>query len=95
MKKSILSIIFIILFTAVIPEAKSETVSTNGSASVVSLLFGKSANKPAKNQRVKKRKIKKVVRKVARVYRAGKTDRNSIKTSRKIQRQATRIINIF
>ncbi len=95
MKKIILSIICIIVFTSVAPEAKSEPMSAANSAGIVNILFGKSENKSAQSKRIKKRKIKKVVRKVARVYRKGKTDRKAIKKSRKIQRQATRVINIF
>lgn len=95
MKKSIFSLIFLFLFAAVLPEARSETATNTISSSVISLLFGKSENSSSRSIRVKKRKIKKVVRKVARVYRKGKTDRSKIKKSRKIQRQARRIINIF
>jgi len=92
MKKIIFSVIIVFLITAVMPEARSETSTSILSPSVISLVFGKSS---ARNKQTKKRKIKKVVRKVARVYRKGKTDRSSIKKSRKIQRQARRIINIF
>jgi hypothetical protein len=96
MNKSIFSIIFVFLIAAVMPEARSETSTSTSSNGVISFLFGKSeSNSSAGSKRLKKRKIKKVVRKVARVYRKGKTDRSSIKKSRKIQRQARRIINIF
>lgn len=96
MKKKIFSVIFVFLIAAVMPEASSETSASPISSSVISLVFGKSAsNSSAQNKRVKKRKIKKVVRKVGRVYRKGKTDRSSIKKSRKIQGQARRIINIL
>lgn len=86
----------VFLIAAVMPEARSVTSASPLSNSVISLVFGKSlSHSSARNKRVKKRKIKKAVRKVARVYRKGKTDRSSIKKSRKIQRQARRIINIF
>lgn len=95
MKKSIFCIILIVLFSSIAPEAKSETTVKNSSTGLIHLFLSKNDNSSAQNKRVKKRKIKKVVRKVARVYRQGKTDRSKIKKSRKIQRQARRIINIF
>ncbi len=95
MKKCIFSIILVLLISAIAPEAKSETIVKNSSTGLIHLLLSKNDNSSAQSKRVKKRKIKKVVRKVARVYRSGKTDRSKIKKSRKIQRQARRIINIF
>lgn len=95
MKKIIFSLIFVFLFAAVLPEARSETVTNTSSNSVLSFLFGNNEASSTKSKQVKKRKLKKVVRKVARVYRKGKSDRSKIKKSRKIQRQARRIINIF
>ncbi|WP_411275552.1 hypothetical protein [Daejeonella sp.] len=96
MKKRTFTLIFVFLIAAVMPEARSETSTSIISTSVINLVFGKSiSNSSARSKQVKKRKIKKVVRKVARVYRKGKTDRTSIKKSRKIQRQARRIINVF
>jgi chromosomal replication initiation ATPase DnaA len=93
MNKSIFSIIFLLLFTALIPAAKSETVSNQNLKELVQQLLG--AKSQSGNSRVKKKKLKKIVRKTARVYRSVKTDSESKKKSRKIQRKARRIINIF
>ncbi|MHB1179888.1 MAG: hypothetical protein ACYCZO_16350 [Daejeonella sp.] len=95
MKNGIFSIIIIFLLTAVVPEAKSESVTTNSSKDLIHLLLGKSEGGRSVSKRVKKRKLKKAVRKVARVYRNVKPDRQSKKKSRKTQRKARRIINIF
>lgn len=93
MKKSIFSIIFILLLTTVMPLAKSETVVKVNAKELIQLLTA--GKNKASNTRLKKRKLKKVVRKAARVYRKVKSDRESRKKSRKYQRKARRIINIF
>ena len=94
MNKSIFTIVFLILFTALIPIAKSETVSNRIAVKeLVQHLLG--AKSKSTNSRQKKKKLKKIVRKTARVYRSVKTDSESRKKSRKIQRKARRIINIF
>lgn len=94
MKKSVFSLIILFLLATVIPEGRMEAAA-NPTSTVIDLLVGKSKSTSEKSKRLKKRKLKKVVRKVARVYRKGKTDRSKIKKSRKIQRKARRIINIF
>jgi len=94
MNKSIFSIIFLLLFTAIIPVAKSEIVSNRTTVKeLVQHLIG--AKSQSTNSRQKKKKLKKIIRKTARVYRSVKTDSESRKKSRKIQRKARRIINIF
>ncbi|SDM85892.1 hypothetical protein SAMN05421813_12611 [Daejeonella rubra] len=93
MKKSIFSIIFLLLFTALIPAAKSETFSNRNVKELVQQLLG--AKSQSNNSRVKKKKLKKIVRKTARIYRSVKTDSDSRKKSRNIQKKARRIINIF
>jgi chromosomal replication initiation ATPase DnaA len=94
MNKSIFSIIFLLLFTALIPAAKSETFSNRNTVTeLVQHLLG--AKSESTSSRQKKKKLKKIVRKTARVYRSVKTDSESRKKSRKIQRKARRIINIF
>jgi hypothetical protein len=95
MKKITILLIITICFASLAPEAKGESLSTAKSASITYILLGKNGSVSSQSSRVKKRTAKKLIRKVARVYRTGKTDRNAIKKSRKIQRQATRIINIF
>jgi len=94
MNKSIFPIIFLLLFTALIPAANSETVSNrNTIKEIVQHLLG--AKSESTSSRQKKKKLKKIVRKTARFYRSVKTDSESRKKSRKIQRKARRIINIF
>jgi len=94
MNKSIFSIIFLLVFTAIIPAANSETLSNQNSVKeLVQHLIG--VKSQSTNSRQKKKKLKKIVRKTARVYRSVKTDSESRKKSRKIQRKARRIINIF
>lgn len=95
MKKTILSIIFILLLTAVMPEAKSESVASTNSKELIQLLLRSNESGRASGKFFKKRKLKKAIRKVARVYRQVKPDRENRKKSRKLQRKARRIINIF
>ena len=95
MKKTILSIIFILLLTAVMPEAKSESVASINSKELIQLLLRSNESGRASGKFFKKRKLKKAIRKVARVYRKVKPDRENRKKSRKLQRKARRIINIF
>jgi hypothetical protein len=93
MKKLLFSIIFIMLFSVVIPEIKAEKVNTKNSRELVSLLLNEGNN--SKSIKVKRKKLKKIVRKAGRVYRTVKTDKDDRKKSRKIQRTARRLINIF
>ena len=95
MKKSIFTIVFIVLITAVIPPAKSETLSVRHQSELVHLLIGKKDAGKSGERRLNKRKLKRAVRKAARIYREIKTDRESKQKSRNVQRKARRIINIF
>lgn len=95
MKKTIFSIIFILLLTSVMPEVKSESVASTNSTELIQILLRKNESGRASGKFFKKRKLKKAVRKVARVYREVKPDRENRKKSRKMQRKARRIINIF
>ena len=95
MKKTILSIIFILLLTSIMPEAKSESVASINSKELIQLLLRSNESGRASGKFFKKRKLKKAIRKVARVYRKVKPDRENRKKSRKLQRKARRIINIF
>ena len=93
MKKSIISIIFILLLTAVLPAAKSEPLATRNVTELIQFLItGK--NNTAKSGLTRK-KLKKIIRKAGRVYRTVKPGSENRKKSRKIQRKARRIINIF
>lgn len=94
MKKSIFTIIVIVLLTSVVPAAKSETQYANHKREVTELLSKKQGANLAESF-LKKRKLKKVVRKTGKVYRKIKSDRDSKKKSRKLQRTVRGIINIF
>lgn len=92
MKKSIFSIIFILLLTSILPAAGSETVATRNAKELIQLLITK---KNSVDNRVKRKKLKKVVRKAGRMYRTVKPGSDNRKKSRIVQRKARRIINIF
>jgi len=93
MKKLLFSIIFIMLFSIVLPEAKAENISTRNANELIHLLLNKGNN--TKNTKYTRKKLKKIVRKAGRVYRTVKKDPDSRKKSRKVQRTARRLINIF
>ncbi len=93
MKKLLFSIIFILLFSVVIPEAKAEKAHTRNAKELIQLLLNKGNN--SKNAKFTRKKLKKIVRKAGRVYRTVKKDPDSRKKSRKVQRTARRLINIF
>jgi hypothetical protein len=93
MKKLLFSIIFIMLFSVVVPEAKAEKVSKSNAKELIQLLLNKGNN--SKNAKFTRKKLKKIVRKAGRVYRTVKKDPDSRKKSRKVQRTARRLINIF
>ena len=93
MKKLLFSIIFILLFSSVAPEARAGNVTTGSAKDLIHLLFN-SGNKES-GQKFNRKKLKKIVRKAGRVYRTVKQDRDSRMKSRKVQRTARRIINIF
>lgn len=93
MKKLLFSIIFIMLFSVVVPEAKAEKVSTRNTKELIQLLLSKGNN--SKSAKLTRKKLKKIVRKAGRVYRSVKKDSDSRKKSRKVQRTARRLINIF
>lgn len=93
-EKSIFTIIVIVLLTSVVPAAKSETQNANHKREVTELLSKKQGANLAESL-LKKRKLKKVVRKTGKVYRKIKSDRDSKKKSRKLQRTVRGIINIF
>ncbi|MDP3467905.1 MAG: hypothetical protein Q8S11_06190 [Daejeonella sp.] len=93
MKKLLFSIIFIMLFSVVIPEAKAKTTNSKNTKELIQLLLKGDEN--TKSTKVKRKKLKKIVRKAGRVYRTVKKDPDSRKKSRKVQRTARRVINIF
>ncbi len=93
MKKLLFSIIFILLFSVVIPEAKAEKAHTRNANELIQLLLNKGNN--SKNAKFTRKKLKKIVRKAGRVYRTVKKNPDSRKKSRKVQRTARRLINIF
>jgi hypothetical protein len=93
MKKLLFSIIFIMLFSVVIPEAKAEKVNIKNTKELISFLLNEGNN--STSTKVKRKKLKKIVRKAGRVYRTVKTDKDNRKKSRKVQRTARRLINIF
>ena len=93
MKKLLFSIIFIMLFSVIIPEAKAEKANTRNAKELIQVLLNAGNN--SKSTKVKRKKLKKIVRKAGRVYRTVKQDPDSRKKSRKVQRTARRLINIF
>ncbi len=93
MKKLLLSIVFILLFSALVPEAKAEKISSRNAKELIQLLLNSKHN--TKGTKLTKKKLKKIVRKTARVYRKAEKDSDRRKKSRKIQRTARRLINIF
>jgi ABC-type transporter MlaC component len=93
MKKLLFSIIFIMLFSVVLPEAKAENTNTRNAKELIQLLLKKTEN--TSGSKSNRKKLKKIVRKAGRVYRTVKQDSDSRKKSRKVQRTARRIINIF
>mgnify|MGYP006891167291 FL=1 len=93
MKKLLFSIIFIMLFSVVVPEAKAEKVSTRNAKELIQLLFKGGNN--TNSTKFTRKKLKKIVRKAGRVYRTVKKNPDSRKKSRKVQRTARRLINIF
>jgi hypothetical protein len=93
MKKLLFSIIFITLFSVVIPETKAENVITKNAKELLNLVFTKGNN--PKSTKYTRKKLKKIIRKAGRVYRTVKTNKHSRKKSRKVQRTARRLISIF
>jgi len=93
MKKLLFSIIFIMLFSVVLPEAKAENTNTRNAKELIQLLLKKGGN--TSSSKFTRKKLKKIVRKAGRVYRTVKQNPDSRKKSRKVQRTARRIINIF
>jgi len=93
MKKLLFSIIFIMLFSVVLPEAKAEKANTRNAKELIQLLLKSGEN--TSSSKLNRKKLKKIVRKAGRVYRTVKQDSDSRKKSRKVQRTARRIINIF
>lgn len=93
MKKLLFSIIFIMLFSVVVPEAKADNASPSNAKELIQLLLNKGNN--SKNAKFTRKKLKKIVRKAGRVYRTVKKNPDSRKKSRKVQRTARRLINIF
>lgn len=93
MKKLLFPFILILLFSITTTTANAEIANSKNSTEFIQLL-NKSLNKNSVKH-IKKKKLKKVVRKAGRVYRSVKQDRNSKKKSRRVQRTAKMIINIF
>lgn len=91
MNKSIITLIFAVIFSSlVIPVSaaiKPSEIST--------VLEGKSLSSPAGNDRKIKRKLKKKVRQVGRVFKVVKTDKKDQKKARKVQKKIRRVINAW
>ena len=81
------------LFSVVLPEAKAENTTTRNAKELIQLLL--KSEKNTSSSKLNRKKLKKIVRKAGRVYRTVKQDSDSRKKSRKVQRTARRIINIF
>lgn len=93
MKKLLFPIVFIILFSVLVPEVKAEKTSTANAKELIQLLLN--GGNYTKGTKLNRKKLKKIVSKAGRVYRTVKQDRDSRKKSRKVQRTARRLINIF
>ena len=92
MKKRIFTLIFAVIFSSL---AFSAETALQPEATPSAIIFNKSGETTTKNDRNKKRKLKKKVRQVGRVYRVVKTERQDKKKSRKMQRKIRRVINIW
>lgn len=92
MKTKIFTLIFAVVFSSLAFSAKT---SLQPEAASSAMVFAKSGETATNNDRKKKRKLKKKVRQVGRVYRVVKTDRQDKKKSRKVQRKIRRVINIW
>lgn len=91
MKKTMFSIIILLMISFVLPDAKAESRNTLNAG----LLKELSSEMHANSNRLKKKKLKKIVRKAGKAYRIIKPDKENKQKSRKIQRTTRRIINIF
>lgn len=95
MKKTIFTIILLVLFSSILPAAKSETLRENNKPELIQFLKSKMEKANSGDRRLKKKKLRKAVRKGGRLYRDVRSDRESKKKSRKVQRSVRKFINIF
>lgn len=93
MKKTMFSMIILLMITFVLPDAKAESRNTLNAGLLKE--FSSKMHSNANLNRLKKKKLKKIVRKAVKAYRIVKPDKENKQKSRKIQRTTRRIINIF
>ena len=92
MNKSIITLIFAVIFSAVVVPVSAASIPVSESRTVKE---GKSLSSPAGNDRRIKRKLKKKVRQVGRVFKVVKTDKKDQKKARKVQKKIRRVINAW
>ena len=92
MNKSIFTLIFAVIFSSV---AFPVSAALNPASATTTVMEGESLSSPAGNDRKIKRKLKKKVRQVGRVYKSVKPDRQDKKKARKVQKKIRRVINIW
>jgi len=93
MKKTMFSMIILLMISFVLPDAKA--ASRNIPNAGLLKEFSSKILSNANSNRIKKKKLKKIVRKAGKAYRIVKPDKENKQKSRKIQRTTRRIINIF
>ena len=91
MKRSIFTLIFSIVFSALAIPGHAEQIA-RGTQTVISANAGIPG---VSTDRKKKRKLKKKVRQAERVYKLVKPEKQDKKKARKVQRKIRRLINIW
>jgi hypothetical protein len=92
MKRTLFTLIFAVVLSSVMLPAEAALISSKTPFSSISTLSGKSIGL---NDRQKKRKLKKKVRKAGRLFKLVKTGKKDQKKARKVKRNIRRIINIW
>jgi hypothetical protein len=92
MKRTIFTLIFAVIFSSAILPAEAALNSSNTVLTSIAMPVGKTT---ASNDRQKKRKLKKKVRKAGRLFKLVKTGKKDQKKARKLKKNIRRIINIW
>lgn len=92
MKRTLFTLIFAVIFSSVILPAEAALNSSGTASTAFSSVKGKAA---ISNDRQKKRKLKKKVRKAGRFYKLVKPGKKDQKKARKVKKNIRRIINIW
>lgn len=92
MTKSIITLIFAVIFSSLVFPVSATFKPATESNTVLEEI---SLSSPAGNDRKVKRKLKKKVRQVGRVIKVVKTDKKNQKKARKVQKKIRRVINAW